>query len=99
MDGKHEEFWRQGDFGYVKNEIDTLKTICKPSAKVGGWSLVVLNVHCLACVSKPHFCALFLHKTKLDGRKHQQWTVRLCKVFISGWKCNSVVVFASSKGW
>ena len=36
MDSKQEEFWRQGDFGYVKNEVDSLKTICKPSTKVGG---------------------------------------------------------------
>ena len=34
MDGKHEEFWRQGDFGYVKKEVDSIMTLCKPQAKV-----------------------------------------------------------------
>ena len=34
MEGKHEEFWNQGDFGYVKKELDTMMTLCKPIAKV-----------------------------------------------------------------
>lgn len=34
MEGKHEEFWRQGDFGYVKKEVDSMMTLCKPQAKV-----------------------------------------------------------------
>lgn len=29
-----EEFWTQGDFGYVKKEVDSLKTLCKPQGKV-----------------------------------------------------------------
>lgn len=35
MNGKAEEFWTHGDFGYVKKEVDTLKTLCKPQIKVG----------------------------------------------------------------
>ena len=34
MEGKHEEFWNQGDFGYVKKEVDSMMTLCKPLAKV-----------------------------------------------------------------
>ena len=35
MEGKHEEFWRQGDFGYVKKEVDSMMNLCKPQNKVG----------------------------------------------------------------
>lgn len=34
MEGKHEEFWNQGDFGYVKKEVDSMMTLCKPKKKV-----------------------------------------------------------------
>ncbi len=34
MNSNAEEFWTQGDFGYVKKEVDTLKTLCKPQIKV-----------------------------------------------------------------
>jgi hypothetical protein len=34
MEGKHEEFWKQGDFGYVKKEVDSMMTLCKPKKKV-----------------------------------------------------------------
>ena len=34
MDGKHEEFWRQGDFGYVKKEVDSMMNLCQPKKKV-----------------------------------------------------------------
>ena len=34
MAGKHEEFWKQGDFGYVKKEMDSMMTLCKPQNKV-----------------------------------------------------------------
>ena len=34
MEGKHEEFWNQGDFGYVKKEVDSMMTLCKPRTKV-----------------------------------------------------------------
>ena len=34
MESKAEEFWEQGDFGYVKKELDTFKTLCKPQIKV-----------------------------------------------------------------
>ena len=29
MKEKHELFWRQGDFGYVKDVADSLMTLCK----------------------------------------------------------------------
>ena len=34
MKGKHERFWEQGDFGYVKKEVDSMMTLCKPKKKV-----------------------------------------------------------------
>ena len=34
MEEKHELFWRQGDYGYVKDVADTLKTLCKPRKQV-----------------------------------------------------------------
>ena len=34
MEEKHEMFWRQGDFGYVKDVVDSMMTLCKPQAKV-----------------------------------------------------------------
>ena len=34
MEGKHEEFWKQGDFGYVKKEIDSMMVLCKAKKKV-----------------------------------------------------------------
>lgn len=34
IDGKTEEFWRQGDFGYVKKELDSMMVLCKPKEKV-----------------------------------------------------------------
>lgn len=51
MDGKHEEFWRQGDFGYVKKEVDSMMTLCKPQAKVS--PSVKLTVSTV-CVVKPN---------------------------------------------
>ena len=36
MDGKHEVFWEQGDFGYAKKEVDSMMTLCKPKKKVKG---------------------------------------------------------------
>lgn len=51
MDGKHEEFWRQGDFGYVKKEVDSMMTLCKPQAKVS--PSVKLTVSTV-CVGKPN---------------------------------------------
>ena len=33
MRDKEELFWRQGDFGYVKDVADSLKTLCKPKNK------------------------------------------------------------------
>ena len=34
MEGKHELFWNQGDFGYVKGVVDSMMTLCKPKSKV-----------------------------------------------------------------
>ena len=34
MEEKHELFWKQGDFGYVKDVVDSMMTLCKPQAKV-----------------------------------------------------------------
>ena len=34
MDEKHELFWRQGDFGYVKDVTDSLVTFCKQKEPV-----------------------------------------------------------------
>lgn len=43
MEGKAELFWKQGDFGYVKDVVDSLVVLCKPKSKV--WSAVKLVVH------------------------------------------------------
>lgn len=41
MKGKHEKFWEQGDFGYVKKEVDSMMTLCKPKKKVEStWSML-----------------------------------------------------------
>ena len=34
MEEKRELFWKQGDFGYVKDVTDSLVTICKQEVKV-----------------------------------------------------------------
>ena len=34
MEDKYELFWRQGDFGYVKDVADTLMTLCEAIEKV-----------------------------------------------------------------
>ena len=34
MEEKHELFWKQGDFGYVKDVKDSLMTFCKPEKQV-----------------------------------------------------------------
>ncbi len=53
MAGKHEEFWKQGDFGYIKKEIDSMMTLCKPKKKVCNFlkkapvSWVVIIMPCL----------------------------------------------------
>lgn len=48
MAGKHEEFWKQGDFGYVKKEMDSMMTLCKPKKTVGK------NAH-FSCRKNAHF--------------------------------------------
>jgi len=35
MEGKHELFWMQADFGYVKEIVDSTIKLCKPKNKVG----------------------------------------------------------------
>ena len=34
VEEKEELFWKQADFGYVKEVVDTVQTICKPRKKV-----------------------------------------------------------------
>ena len=34
MEGKHHMFWTQGDFGYVKQEVDSMMALCVPKQKV-----------------------------------------------------------------
>ena len=48
MDGKHEEFWKQGDFGYVKKEVDSMMTLCKPQAKVSPSITARVYITCLS---------------------------------------------------
>ena len=43
MEEKHELFWKQGDFGYVKDVADSMMTLCKPQAKVSTHLQVVHN--------------------------------------------------------
>jgi len=38
MEEKHEMFWHQGDFGYVKDVVDSMMTLCKPQAKVNSFT-------------------------------------------------------------
>ena len=34
MEAKHELFWTQADFGYVKDIVDSMMKLCKPQHKV-----------------------------------------------------------------
>jgi len=34
MEEKHELFWTQADFGYVKVVVDSMMKLCKPERKV-----------------------------------------------------------------
>ena len=34
MEDKHMLFWNQGDFGYVKQEVDSMMALCMPKQKV-----------------------------------------------------------------
>ena len=34
MEAKHELFWTQTDFGYVKDAVDSMMKLCKPQHKV-----------------------------------------------------------------
>ena len=34
MEAKHELFWTQADFGYVKDVVDSITMLCKPQHKV-----------------------------------------------------------------
>ncbi len=42
MEGKHEMFWKQGDFGYVKDVKDSLITMCEPVEQV--WPIIVIKL-------------------------------------------------------
>ena len=33
MEGKMDLFWTQGDFGYIKKEVDSLTHVCSPNSK------------------------------------------------------------------
>lgn len=33
LEEKHETFWRQGDFGYIKQEVDSMMQLCTPQQK------------------------------------------------------------------
>lgn len=35
MEAKHELFWTQADFGYVKEVVNSIVNLCKPQHKVG----------------------------------------------------------------
>lgn len=65
MDGKHEEFWRQGDFGYIKKEVDSMMTLCKPQAKVNP----LVNSVCLSpSISYMHKgVGVLVHKYTIHG--------------------------------
>jgi len=45
MEAKHELFWKQVDFGYVKDIVDSTMKLCKPKNKVG--PKVTLCCHCM----------------------------------------------------
>ena len=34
MEAKHELFWTQADFGYVKEVVDSIVSLCRPQHKV-----------------------------------------------------------------
>lgn len=34
MEAKHELFWTQADFGYVKDVVDSIVMLCKPQHQV-----------------------------------------------------------------
>ena len=39
MEAKHDMFWKQGDFGYVKQEVDSMLYLCHPQQSSGKKSL------------------------------------------------------------
>ena len=47
LEAKHELFWHQGDFGYVKDVVDSMLTICEPREKVS-WRRTILSPPYLA---------------------------------------------------
>ena len=34
MEGKTDMFWAQGDFGYIKQEVDSMMDLCTPNTKL-----------------------------------------------------------------
>jgi len=34
IEGKRAMFWTQGDFGYMKQEMDSMMALCRPKQKV-----------------------------------------------------------------
>ena len=58
MDGKLQEFWRQGDFGYVKKELDSMMMLCIPKDKVCDEIMAMLTHSISTCRMTPVFPAL-----------------------------------------
>ena len=50
MEEKHELFWNQGDFGYVKAVTDSMMPICSPEKEVRLQTIVPLEHAVWDCV-------------------------------------------------
>ena len=63
MEAKHELFWTQADFGYVKDVVDSMMKLCKPQHKVRDVCSIELNLmlgpqggSSLSCSKNERFC-------------------------------------------
>ncbi len=65
IEGKAEDFWKQGDFGYVKKEMDSLTTLCKPQVKVGGMGSSSYSGYCkLSILSQNYIHGLLVNRAR-----------------------------------
>ena len=49
MEEKHDTFWTQGDFGYVKQEIDSIMQLCYPRQGSKNFKKQIENVRQKKC--------------------------------------------------
>lgn len=54
MEDKMNLFWKQGDFGYVKNEVDSMIQFCSPSQ--GDWQKEIEKVSSAIIIDNHIYC-------------------------------------------